>query len=94
LQECTEKTTKKLEKNSRSRWGTNGFRDTAPNIFSSRTKKEEMMNYFILITKLTLEISCSASFRHGVFFGNGIVPNKPEPDLDFQRNFGFPKMFE
>jgi hypothetical protein len=41
-------------------------------------------------TKLTQWITLPVSFQQIVFSGNGIMPNQPEPDLDFQWNFAFP----
>jgi hypothetical protein len=40
--------------------------------------------------KLTKGITIPVSFQQIVFSGNGIMPNQPEPDLDFQWNFAFP----
>jgi hypothetical protein len=44
--------------------------------------------------KLTKGITIPVSFQQIVFSGNGIMPNQPEPDLDFQRDFAFPQMPE
>jgi hypothetical protein len=39
--------------------------------------------------ELTKRATILVSFQQIVFSGNGIMPDQPERDLDFQRNFAF-----
>jgi hypothetical protein len=84
----------KLRVISRSRLGTYGPGYAAPNKFGSWAGEEKMMNGLILITKLTFGITQPTSLSYYIFSRNSIVPNQREPNLDFQRNFGFSQMFE
>jgi hypothetical protein len=84
----------KLREISWSRLGTNGPGYTAPNKFGSWAGEEKMMNGLILITKLTFGITQPTPLSQCIFNRNSIVPNQPEPNLDLQRNFCFPQMFE
>jgi hypothetical protein len=51
-----------------------------------------MMDCFVFSTKLTLGIFCSTSFQNGVFGSNGILPDQPQLNIDFQRDLSFPEM--
>jgi hypothetical protein len=49
-----------------------------------------MQNAFILITKLALCVTTPASSKHVILSNNSIMPNQPEPNLDFERDFRLP----
>jgi hypothetical protein len=53
-----------------------------------------MRDGFITSTELTGGSSLPVSLQQIVFCSNGIMPNHPQPNFDFQRDSAIPEMFK
>jgi hypothetical protein len=71
-----------------------GFGNMAPNIFGSWAGEGKVMDGFNLITELAFSITHTIPFYHIIFSRNDIKLDQPEPNFNFEWNFGFPKVFE
>jgi hypothetical protein len=50
------------------------------------------MDRFFTLTEPAFCVTCPFLFGHVVLGSNGIMPNQPQPDFDFYRNFCLSQM--